>query len=376
MSAIRSALDEFAGTSDENLSVDELAADIAELAHVGQVVDVLLARKTKSLADRGGHLTLGYPNPTALLSHLGRMTGGQARQIVAQAKATDRAPRAFRAWADGRVSTGQAKYLFAAAESAPDEFPDAEERLVDIVEGLSVGDTRKALEYWRQSIDGPGELDAEVAFARRGLSVSKTSGGMRRVDGWLTPTAGQAFETALGALMGPLTDQDNRTPRQRRHDALEDLCRDWLDHADTPQVGGEKPHIIALADLPALQGVAGGTHETLGGDIIDIDTLRMLACDCSISRIVLGPDSEVLDVGRKTRVWSPAQRRAIVARDRHCQADGCDRDYRYCDIHHTDHWAGGGETSVDKGKLFCRFHHTTEHLREKLQRRRRARTMG
>jgi hypothetical protein len=99
----------------------------------------------------------------------------------------------------------------------------------------------------------------------------------------------------------------------------------------------------------------------------------MLACDCSVSRIILGPDSEVLDVGRKTRVWTAAQRRAIIARDRHCQADGCDRDYRYCDIHHTEHWAEGGATTVDRGKLFCRFHHTTEHL-EPAKHRRRSRT--
>ncbi|HUG32516.1 MAG TPA: DUF222 domain-containing protein [Acidimicrobiia bacterium] len=376
MSQLRSLIAETTSFNPEDLSDDQLAAEIAEALFAQQLLETAVARWVKSLSDRGGHLALGYPNPTALLSHLGRVSGGRARQIVGQANAADRAPHAFRTWADGRLSTGQAKYLFDVAESVPDEFPDAEERLVDIVEGLSVRDTRKTLEYWRQSVDGPGELNADVAFARRGLSVSKTSGGMRRVDGWLTPTAGQAFETALGALMDPPGDEDTRTPRQRRHDALEDLSRDWLDHADTPHVGGEKPHIIALADLPALQGVAGGTHETIGGDIIDIDTLRMLACDCSVSRIVLGPDSEVLDVGRKTRVWAPAQRRAIIARDRHCQADGCDRDFRYCDIHHTDHWADGGETSVDKGKLFCRFHHTIEHLKEKLQRRRRSRIGG
>ncbi len=197
---------------------------------------------------------------------------------------------------------------------------------------------------------------------------------MRRVDGWLTATAGQTLETVLHSLMAPPDETDTRTPRQRRHDALEDLARHWLDHAATPVVGGEKPHLIALTDLNALAGMPGGCHETLTGDIIDIDTLCQLACDCSVSRIVLGPDSEVLDVGRKTRVWTAAQRRAIIARDRHCQAPGCHRDHRYCDIHHTDHWATGGQTTVDKGVLYCRFHHTTEHLKQGLRQKRRSRT--
>lgn len=376
MSAIRSALDELAAEPNDRSSVDELVGDIEELLHVRQMVDVLIAGKVKSLADRGGHVALGYPNPTALLTHIGRMSGGRARQIVARSNATEKAPAAFRAWADGRLSTDQARHLFSLAETVPDSFPDAEKRLVDIVEGLSVRDTRKALEYWRQSVDGPGELDVDVAFARRGLSSSKTVGGMRYVSGWLTPTAGEAFARSLDAVMGPPADGDTRTPRQRRHDALEDLCRDWLDHADTPQVGGEKPHIMYLSDPEALAGVAGGLHETLNGDIVDIDTLRMIACDCSISRIVLGPDSEVLDVGRKTRVWSPAQRRAIIARDRHCQGPGCERDPRWCDIHHIDHWADGGTTGVDKGVLLCRPCHTIEHLKQAAARRRQRRTKG
>lgn len=186
MSAIRSALDELAAEPNDRFSVDELVADVDELVHVSQMVDVLIAEKVRSLTDRGGHIALGYPNPTALLTHIGRMSGGRARQIVARSNAAEKAPAAFRAWADGRLSTDQARHVFSLAETVPNSFSEAEDRLVDIVEGLSVRDTRKALEYWRQSVDGPGELDADVAFARRGLSSSKTIGGMRHVEGWLT----------------------------------------------------------------------------------------------------------------------------------------------------------------------------------------------
>lgn len=186
---------------------------------------------------------------------------------------------------------------------------------------------------------------------------------MRRIDGWLTNTAGEALETALDALIPPPAEDDTRTPRQRRHDGLDDLARWYLESGDTPTVGGAKPHIMVLADIDALRGIAGGTHGTLNGEILDVGKLRMLACDASISRIVLGPDSEVIDIGRRTRVWTTAQRRAIVARDRHCVAPGCERKPQHCDIHHKTHWADGGSTSVDEGQLLCRFHHTTEHLR-------------
>jgi hypothetical protein len=48
----------------------------------------------------------------------------------------------------------------------PTLTPQAEQKLVDIVEGLSVKDTAKVVEYWRQAVDGPGELDLETQFAR------------------------------------------------------------------------------------------------------------------------------------------------------------------------------------------------------------------
>jgi hypothetical protein len=373
MSAIRSALDEMFAGDDSELSVEELAADVVELSHVAQMVDVLRARKVKSLAERGGHHDLGYSSPTAFLVHQTRVSPGHAKRVISYGNAREKAPHAFAAWADGRLSTDQARHLFRVAEAVPDEYPDAEENLVDIVESLDAVDTGRAVEYWRQAMEGPGDIDAETQQIRRGISASWSLDGMVKVDGWLTSAAGQALIAGLDANMAPPRDGDTRTPRQRRHDALENLCRDWLDNGTTPTVGGEKPQLVLHTDLPALRGIAGGLHETENGDIVDVDTLRMIACDCSLTRIVIGPDSEVLDVGRKTRVWSLAQRRAIIARDRHCQGPGCRAKPRHCDIHHKDHWADGGTTRVDKGKLYCRPCHIQEHLKEGFQRRRRSR---
>lgn len=373
MSQLRSAIDELFAVDDATLSVEELAADLAELSHVSQMAEVLRSRKVKNLSDRGGHHDLGYSSPTAFLVDHAQMSPGHAKRVISYGNAKEKAPHAYAAWVDGRLSTGQAIHLFRAAEAAPDLYPQAEERLVGIVERLDAVDTRKAVAYWRQAMEGPGEIDVQKQFARRGVFISGTANGMRRVDGWLTVTAGEALQAALDANMPPPRDGDTRTPRQRRHDALENLCRDWLDNGATPTVGGEKPHIFVHSDLEALKGIAGGLHETEGGDILDVDTLRMIACDCSVTRIILGPDSEVLDVGRKTRVWTIAQRRAIIARDRHCQGPGCRANPRHCDIHHEDHWAGGGETTVDKGKLLCRPCHGQAHFTERFQRRLRQR---
>jgi hypothetical protein len=129
----------------------------------------------------------------------------------------------MRRWADGRLSTSQAHHLFRAAEAIPDEYSEAEERLVEIVGGLDAVDTAKAVEYWRQAMDGPAEIDPEVQLGRRGLSASWVEGGMLKVDGWLNSIAGQAFMAGIDANMPPPRDGDTRTPRQRRHDAGEPM---------------------------------------------------------------------------------------------------------------------------------------------------------
>jgi hypothetical protein len=226
MSAVRSALDEMIAVDDHGLSVEELASDVTELAHIGQMVAVLRARKVKSLADRGGHHQLGYSSPTAFLVDQTGVSPAHGKRIVADGNAREKAPHAHAAWADGRLSTDQVRHLFRAAEAVPDQYPDAEQKLVEIVEGLDAVDTGRAVEYWRQAVDGPGEIDSETQSVRRGFSASWTYGGMLRVDGWLTSTTGQAFLAALDANMDPPRDGDTRTPRQRRHDGLDNLSRD------------------------------------------------------------------------------------------------------------------------------------------------------
>lgn len=266
-------------------------------------------------------------------------------------------------WTAGRLSTDQAAVLLDQAGALPDDYADGEDRLVAIVEDLGVTDTRRALDYWRQSVDGPGTIRGQtVQMEQRGVSASRSLGGMVRVDGWMTTTAGEALLTALDALMPPPEKGDIRTPRQRRHDALEDLARNYLDHGDTPVVGGEKPHIAIVCDLEALHGIAGGLHETENSQVLTVTNLRTLACDSAVSRIVLGPESEVVDLGRKTRIIPSAVRRAVIARDRHCTwHGGCDRGPRWCDLHHIQHWADGGGTEPANLTLLCRYHHTLTH---------------
>lgn len=91
------------------------------------------------------------------------------------------------------------------------------------------------------------------------------------------------------------------------------------------------------------------------------ETARMLACDADLIPMVLGSRSEVLDVGRRTRIVPLGIRRAVVQRDRHCAHPGCRRKARKCQAHHIVHWADDGETALDNLVLLCAYHHSLVH---------------
>jgi hypothetical protein len=74
-----------------------------------------------------------------------------------------------------------------------------------------------------------------------------------------------------------------------------------------------------------------------------------------------GPATQPLEVGRATRVVSPAQRTALAVRDGGCVFPGCDRPPGWCEAHHLRHWLHGGPTDLDNLALLCWAHHRAVH---------------
>jgi hypothetical protein len=97
------------------------------------------------------------------------------------------------------------------------------------------------------------------------------------------------------------------------------------------------------------------------GEMISAGLARRLACEAGIIPIVLGGESQVLDVGRKARFHNQPQRVAIAHRDKTCTAQGCDWPPGLCHAHHNIPWSQGGGTSVKNGRLLCPRHHARAH---------------
>jgi hypothetical protein len=149
----------------------------------------------------------------------------------------------------------------------------------------------------------------------------------------------------------------------RNADALVMLAEQWLDHPE--QAGSADVELVVTVDLGIL-GHSGldtcdARCELRDYGPIGRAVMERLACDARVARIVMAGKSRVLDLGRSTSVVSPALRKAVKLRDRHCQHPGCRVPAKWCDVHHIVHWTKGGPTDLDNLVLLCRRHHVEHH---------------
>jgi hypothetical protein len=130
-----------------------------------------------------------------------------------------------------------------------------------------------------------------------------------------------------------------------------------------PSAGGVSATIVVTMTLEQLTASLA-EHGVCGldtGGVITAGEARRLACTAGIIPMVLGGKSEPLDLGRRRRFHSPAQRLAMAHRDGGCTAVDCDRPPSMCHAHHDQPWSHGGGTTVERGRLLCGHHHRRVH---------------
>jgi hypothetical protein len=182
----------------------------------------------------------------------------------------------------------------------------------------------------------------------RTLEVRTGEEGVEFLNGYFDRVGGATIRTAFDVLARPAGSHDERSRGHRYADALVELAERCLDAGVLPRVAGQRPHLHVTTTVETLAGTPGAPAGVLdGAGPIAGATVQRLACDASVTRVVMGPDSVVLDVGRTRRLPSVPTRRALHARDSGCVWPGCDRTAGWTAAHHITHWAQGGATELD-----------------------------
>jgi Domain of unknown function (DUF222) len=372
--ALASCCDALAARDLNTLDEARLRADVEALTRIVARVTAERLRCVAAVARRGPDPAAGAQAAQRLLQTAGRLSGGQAasQTRLATALADPRLEATAAALAAGRISPAQADALAQAARTHPQLVAAGQEELVAQAARCDDRAFREMLADRRHAADpGPEETRACRQYAARRVSLSPLADGMGRLDGLLDPVGMALLRTAVDALAGPdpatVPDEQRRTPEQRNADALVELARKALARTDElPSVAGLQPRatvfvtpetLVEEPDAPAARLDWAGT--VCGA------TARRIACDAEVVRRQVSREGRTVWVDVR-RHPSPAQRLAVIERDRTCRftyPDGtrCERPWQWCDVHHVDHHSDGGPTLVPNLALLCTQHHHAVH---------------
>lgn len=346
--------------------------------------DVAEARGARSAAEWLAHRVAVRPARLAGLEKLGR------RLAVF--------PELAEAAATGRVSGEHARAVLESLEALPADIPGhdgLEERaaLVAKAQAQLLAECgrftppqvrvlgRRILEV--VAPEAADEVEARLLEAEERRAVAVIALHVRRVgDGttWIRVRVPDPSATILTKTLEAYTSPHHRhrlagaavtgdpvgdptgerlTPAQLRGHAfcalLEHLPADGL-----PSHGGTPVTVIATLDHDTLvAGVGAAVLDT--GDRLSVSAVRRLACEHGLLPAVLGGQGEVLDLGRRRRLFTTAQRIAHAIAHPTCQAEGCTVAAAWTEAHHWQSWSSGGMTDRENLVGLCWTHHHKAH---------------
>ncbi|MGD8168328.1 DUF222 domain-containing protein [Herbiconiux sp. P16] len=399
------------GASCSGISDAELLAELAAVEAVGRVVDAARvrlsgevgARSRRELGDDGLSRSQNFTSPTKLVSEVAGVSEAEAARRLALGDRLRGAvqlggvegpvpfPRLSEALQAGVLAVEAAGVIvkrcaeLAARGLSGVVVAEAEQTLVDqTVHGhLTPDDTARLAIRLRELLDPDGaEPRDEVQQQQRSLTFAvSSSDGMVRGKFALTPEQAGVWVGSIQALQSPrvagprflsedeagadVITADTRTQAQKNVDTVTELITRAASAPEMPHLNGSVTTVnvhATLTDLEAGRGVGwiDGVEEPVA-----ISTIEQLRCHAPTATTLFGDHGEVLHHGKARRLFSPAQNRALAARDGGCVWRGCQRPPSWCETHHVVPWGSDdhppGRTDIDNGVLLCHLHHSRVH---------------
>ena len=380
----------------------QVAEEARALLSLRRQLDARLLARVAAVDEQGLAEADGFSSTAAWVRGFGNLDAHQASGVVGAARVAERLPRLAQVLAEGKIGVEHLQAVSRAAAQTPPEVLAVHEAalagMAPHVRPADMAQAAKAIQA-RHDIDSVAR-DARHVHESRRLSLAKTFGDAFHLEGILEPEAGAALAAALEPLMRKRGEEDDRTPPQRRADALLELTGVALRSAELPDCGGDRPRLTFLvrAGAPSPLGDIAGAVTGHGpgapfagsqlgvaafgvpafgvsafGDpdsdnlllgttaLLPAETIARIGCDADINVAVLNDYGEPINYGRTRRNPPPHQRRAVVLRDKHCVFPDCDRPPSQCECHHLEPWVSDGPTDLVNLCLLCKFHHHLVH---------------
>ena len=371
LEALIGAIERFVQVPTLELTATELGDFLVRLRHGIDLLELGFATGAATFAATDEYDAQGSVTPIDWIRHHCRMSAHAAARSVAAGEQIGHLPAAVAALDAGEIGFAHFSLLAgvaravsakpgsgtvevvpggASGEGGPDPADPAsptrfdERPLLELAREHSVGRFGIDCTHARHAHDAAAVLEEHVSAAERNrCEFIACEGGFLAIRGYFDPVAAATIKTAVLPLARPTGAGDDRPLPRRLADALVEVAAHALDLGAIPSTGGASTHLqlTALVEtVMGLDGAPGGDLEFAGA--VPAATVQRLACDARVRRVLLGPNSAVIDVGRALRLPSAAARAVLRARSGGCEWPGCDRPVAFTNAHHLVHWGNGG----------------------------------
>ena len=347
----------------QGLSTRQLSDKIVSLRQRICAAEARWLAMVAELDRRNGWVTAGCLSMVDWLMARCGMARSTAKERVRVAHELRRRPLVAEQFAAGTLSYSKVRAITRVTDA--DESVDR--ALLAVAATGTAADLDVAVAHWEKirAQDDPAAAAARL-WEKRGMRRYRQLDGLDTVEIVALPEDVDRLMRVVDAYADLQAKAVEKAPagarrEHRRVDALLDLVEEGLAHAAAGEpIDLDRTLVSVGVDYQTLVERAPGGAWLHAGEPLAGEAARRLACDAGLVRVITRGRSEVLDVGRKTRQWPWAVRRAILFGHRNrCAAPGCGR--RVLQIHHVLDWTKGGETAVHVGVPLCSGHHRLVH---------------
>src|SRR6478609_10547238 len=244
----------------EGLDLAVHADVIVEARALLDRLDARIVEVEASFAKAGQAEIDGYPNMAAFLRHRCATTLLGSRRLAKRASRIAAWPELGDAWRSGRITGAQVDL---ACASIPDRhvarFAQTLDQTIAVLQPLNAHATGVVLRRWAACADDLAQREAAEAgtepadeVPERDLSASRTLDDELVVNGHFDADSAAYIDKALTAATRPDSEDERRTPTQRRADALVEICRTYLETLDNPDANRRTERLTITADVIVL----------------------------------------------------------------------------------------------------------------------------
>jgi hypothetical protein len=328
---------------------------------------------------------------------------GAAREKVRVAHCLENLPLIDASFAIGEISYSKVRAMTRVAT------PETEDALLVFARHGTASHVEQLVSKYKRvkrNMEDESEQEREKS---RTLTYYHDNDGMWVINARLSPEAGSLLVKAIEALVAPIREekraqlleqrlreqeQENKeenVPAETFSEAIEqddpNHFYELLQHTRADALVTLAEHFLATCGEKAqFRGLKGSercqvmlhvdintlrqrSSEDCGGERhchldekpwVSAETARRLSCDASLVTVLEDENGKVLNIGRRARTVPASLRRTLDIRDKTCRFPGC-CEAGHVEYHHIEHWADGGETSLDNIAKICKFHHAQLH---------------